>query len=244
MPKFFIEKENKQDNNFIIKGNDYNHIKNSLRKKVNDKIEISDNTGYNYKCEIIDIDDQKITASIVNKEKSKSEPDTKVTLYQSIGKSNKMKLIIQKAVELGVTEIVPVTTSYTVVNYKNKKKELKKIERWQKISEAAAKQSERDIVPKINKVMTFKEALEDIKRHDKTFLFYARGKKNKIDFVNLKGRDISFFVGPEGGFSEEEIEKTKKLKEVDIVTIGDRILRTETVPISVLSIFMYNMGEM
>ena len=152
MPKFFVNQDNVKNEKIEILGEDVNHIKNVLRKNIKDKIEICEiERGQNYLCEIQEIEKEKITCSIIKKIEEKSEPSTYVHIYQGLPKSDKMELIIQKSVELGVSEITPVNMTRCIVKLDGKEQK-KKIERWQKISEVAAKQSGRNIIPKINNI--------------------------------------------------------------------------------------------
>ena len=247
MPKFFVNQENIKEQKIAITGEDVNHIKNVLRKNKNDTLEICNmQSGKNFLCEIQEIQKEKIECSIIEEIESKSEPKTQVHIYQGLPKADKMELIIQKSVELGVSEITPTNMTRSIVKIDSKDAR-KKVERWQKISEVAAKQSGRDIIPKINEIQNFKEILEQIEKFDVAILAYENEQENKLkkEIEDLKkmqkeGLKIAIIIGPEGGIAEEEVKKAQE-KGIKIVTLGKRILRTETVALNILSIIMYEL---
>lgn len=247
MPKFFVNHENIQDEKILITGEDVKHIRNVLRKNISDTLEIcSEKTGENFLCEIEEIKQEKILCSIIQKLGNTSEPNTYVHIYQGLPKSDKMELIIQKAVELGVSEITPTNMSRCIVKLDSKDAR-KKVERWQKISEVAAKQSGRDIIPKINNLCNLNEIVNQCKEYDVILLAYENEKENKlkneIEKLKKSQKDklkIAVIIGPEGGLSIEEVEKAKQ-NDIKIITLGNRILRTETVALNILSIIMYEL---
>ena len=211
-------------NEVLISGDEAHHIINVLRLKPGEKIAVCDGCGNDCICEISEISGKTVSAKILEKMPSTSEANVKVTLYQGLPKSDKMELIIQKAVELGVTEIVPVETKRCVSKIEPKKADAK-TERWNKISMSAAKQSGRGIM----------------KKHDFSFAAYEEETENTIKNELKKHKDaksIGFFIGPEGGIAPEEIEKIRE-EDFPCVTLGERILRTETAPLAVLSMIMY-----
>lgn len=245
MPKFFVNEENIKNEKIEIIGEDVNHIKNVLRKNIKDKIEICDvGSGRNYLCEIQEIEKEKIFCNILEKIEGIAEPCTYVHIYQGLPKSDKMELIIQKSVELGVSEITPVNMSRCIVKLDGKEQK-KKIERWQKISEVAAKQSGRDIIPVINNICNVSEIAKQCKDYDLILLAYENEKENKLKTeiqllkqLQTKNLKIAVIIGPEGGIAPEELEKIQK-EGAKVITLGERILRTETVALNVLSIIMY-----
>lgn len=249
MPKFFIKSENVQDTQIKIIGEDVNHIKNVLRKNIKDKIEICNSEdGKNYLCEIKQIEKEKILCDIIEEKNGNTEPKTHVHIYQGLPKSDKMELIIQKAVELGVAEITPTNMSRCIVKLDGKEQK-KKIERWQKISEVAAKQSGRDIIPKINEIISINQIAKQCEGYDLILLAYENEKENRLkkEIENIKeskkeNLKIAVIIGPEGGIAPEEVEKIKK-EGAKIITLGKRILRTETVALNVLSIIMYEFEQ-
>ncbi len=247
MPKFFVNEENIKDKKILIIGEDVNHIKNVLRKNINDTIEICNaQTKENFLCEIHELQKEQIICNIIKKIDDTSEPNTYVHIYQGLPKSDKMELIIQKSVELGVSEITPTNMSRCIVKL-DSKDSIKKVERWQKISEVAAKQSGRDIIPKINKICNLNEIIKQCKEYDAIILAYENEKENKLkqEINKLKKLQkeklkIAVIIGPEGGIALEEVEKAKQ-NGIKIITLGNRILRTETVALNILSIIMYEL---
>lgn len=247
MPKFFVKENQVNNNKITILGTDVNHIKNVLRLQLNENIQIcnSDNQE-NYLCKIKDISDEQIKCDVLEKIEETVEPVVKVTIFQGLPKSDKMELIIQKSVELGVYSIAPVDMGRCIVKL-NEKDKLKKIDRWQKISEVAAKQCGRDIIPQISNVTTVKEICSTIDDYDMIIVAYEKEKqnvlKNELKEIKQKGfKKIGFVVGPEGGLEEKDVEMLKT-SGAKIVTLGKRILRTETVAINVLSNIMYELEQ-
>ena len=250
MPKFFIKTENLKENEDIwITGSDVNHIKNVLRKKVDDKINIcNSDTQKNYECVIKNIEENKIVCKILDEVKSLAESNINITIFQGLPKSDKMELIIQKATELGVKTIVPVITKRTVIKLKDKDKQ-NKVDRWRKIAEVAAKQSGRDIIPTIENIINIADIKFD--EFDKIFVLYENEEKISIkdEIEQLKNDNkeelnIGIVIGPEGGFAESEIEQLRLNQNVSVVTLGKRILRTETVALVVSGILMYELGDL
>lgn len=243
MPKFFCKE--KQNNKFIIQGSDVKHIKNVLRKKIEDNINICDTeTSENFLCKIKEIKNDEIICEIIEKIENTTESNIDITIFQGLPKSEKMELIIQKSVELGVNTITPTKLKRCIV----KIDENKKIERWQKISEVAAKQSERDYIPDITYPVTIKDI--DINKYDVVLVPYENEESNSIktEIQNLKKLNkenlkIGIIIGPEGGFDESEI-LTLKQAGSKIITLGKRILRTETVAFTITSILMYELGDL
>jgi 16S rRNA (uracil1498-N3)-methyltransferase len=250
MPKFFIKTENLKENEEIwITGSDVNHIKNVLRKKVDDKINIcNSDTQKNYECVIKNIEENKIVCKILDEVKSLAESNINITIFQGLPKSDKMELIIQKTTELGVKTIVPVITKRTVIKLKDKDKQ-NKVDRWRKIAEVAAKQSGRDIIPTIENIINIADIKFD--EFDKIFVLYENEEKISIkdEIEQLKNDNkeelnIGIVIGPEGGFAESEIEQLRLNQNVSVVTLGKRILRTETVALVVSGILMYELGDL
>lgn len=231
MYHFFVESEQIVDKEITILGKDVNHIKNVLRMKPGEEISVSTkDSPSEYRCIIRDLSDEKITCELAFIKEEGNELPSKVYLFQGLPKSDKMEMIIQKCVELGVFEIIPVEMKRCVMKL-DPKKAPSKIARWQSISEAAAKQSKRTIIPNITMPMSFKNALEYAKDIDLKLLPYemADGMPHtKEVFSNLiPGESIAIFIGPEGGFEDSEVNAAKD-SGFDIITLGKRILRTET----------------
>lgn len=239
MPKFFVNIEQIRKGNVYLEGEDAKHIKTVLRSRVGEEIVVTDGQGMDYHCHLSELE-PRVIAAIDHKAVCESEPNTKITLYQGLPKADKMELIIQKCVELGIDRIVPVSTERAIV--KLDKKEDKKIARWQKIAESAAKQSGRGKIPEIASVMKFGEALQEAKDLDGAIIPYEREMENGLrQFVGrFSGESVGIFIGPEGGFSEEEIEKATDLGVMPI-TLGKRILRTETAGMTTVSILLYEL---
>lgn len=245
MSHFFITSDQVSENSVRIIGDDVNHMKNVLRMRTGEAFTAADENGIFYHCEVDTLEKQEITAKILWKEQGASELSSKIYLFQGLPKSDKMELIIQKAVELGVYAIVPVATKRAVVKL-DAKKEASKRKRWQSIAEGAAKQSGRMLVPQIMEVKSFADALQMAKELDINVIPYecARGMDATREiFGGIRpGMSIGIFIGPEGGFEESEVEQAKAL-EVKPVTLGRRILRTETAGLTTLSILMYLLEE-
>ena len=243
MPKFFTARENITDSQIIIDNEDANHIRKVLRLNTGDEITVCDGRGIDYTAVISEIGKNSIVCDIKDSKKCDTEPGVEITLYQGLPKADKMELIIQKAVELGVYEIIPVATKRAVVKL-DEKKSKSKIARWQAISEAAAKQSKRAIIPTVADVLSFKEALKDCQKAEIKVIPYelAEGMdKTKEIISGLKpGQDVAIFIGPEGGFEDGEIEAAMATGVVP-VTLGKRILRTETAGFTILSWIMYQL---
>ena len=243
MYQFFVPPENIQGNRVVITGEDVNHIKNVLRMKEGEEIAVSNGEdGKEYRCGILELGEEILCELRFIKEDDIELP-SKITLFQGLPKADKMELIVQKAVELGVYEVVPVSMKRCVVKLDDKKQK-SKISRWQSIAEAAAKQSKRSIIPQVHSVMTMKQALAYAKEMDMVLVPYEMADdmaKTREIIESIKpGMHIGFFIGPEGGFDEGEIQSAMDEGAVPI-TLGKRILRTETAGFTVLSILMYHL---
>lgn len=239
MFNFFIEKPATQDEKYQITDKDYNHIKNVLRMRIGDKLYVSSN-GKSDLCEICEFNENCAVVKIIEENALDSSLPINITLFQGLPKSDKLELIIQKAVELGVNAIVPVEMKNCVVKIEEKKKENKR-ERWQSICESAAKQSKRNFIPKVFAPLSFKRVLEQVKNLDMLIVPYENekgmvGTKNALSMIK-KGMNVGVFVGPEGGFDSEEIALLTG-ENVKLISLGKRILRTETASITALSALM------
>ena len=245
MPRFFVDRSQVQGEEIVIQGNDVNHIKNVLRMRPGDELSLSDGEGMDYFCKISSIERDEVRVNIENSWNSYVELPVKLYLFQGLPKGDKMELIIQKAVELGVYEIIPVRTKRAIVKLDDKK-ESKKIARWQQIAEGGAKQSGRGLIPEVKSVMNFAEALKYAASLDAALIPYekAEGIEKTREIVHgLKGKQsVAVFIGPEGGFDETEIEAAMSAG-VSPVTLGRRILRTETAGLTMLSILMFEFEE-
>ena len=242
MPKYFVTPDAVKDSEIEITGEDAKHIGTVLRAKIGEKITVCDGYNNDYECVITEIEKQKVIAKIESKEECKAEAQTKITLFQALPKADKMELIIQKCTEIGVCEYVPVSTERAVVKI-DKSKSAKKVERWQKIAESAAKQSGRGIIPDVKDVMSFDEAIKMAKILDGAIIPYELEEERGIkEFAKgFEGKSIGIFIGPEGGFSKNEIEKAVS-EGIMSVTLGRRILRTETAGIVASAVLLYELG--
>ena len=242
MYQFFVEPWAIGEKQIRITGKDVNHIKNVLRMSPGEEISVRcSSQGKEYRCGIEEITQDEVICTLYFIKEEDVELPSKIYLFQGLPKSDKMEMIIQKAVELGVYEIIPVATKRAVVKLDAKKSE-QKLARWQAISEAAAKQSKRALIPKVQRVMTFCEALEYAKKREVRLIPYemAEGMENTRELLEgiAPGKEIAIFIGPEGGFDEKEIAMAME-KQVTPITLGRRILRTETAGMTVLAWLMY-----
>ena len=245
MYHFFSEHEHIHDTYIDIVGSDVNHIKNVLRLKTGDSLLISSGDNIDYTCHIAQIDEEHIRADIDSVDERGRELAPKIYLFQGLPKADKMELVIQKAVELGAFEVIPVAMKRSVVKLDAKKAE-SKVKRWNAIAESAAKQSKRSILPQVSDVVTFAQAVKMAENCQIKLLPYecADGmEKTKRLIENITpGQDIAVFIGPEGGFDLDELELAKEAG-CEIITLGKRILRTETAGMMLLSVLMYHLEQ-
>ena len=244
MHRFFVEEPAMGANSITITGGDVNHKKNVLRMSVGEKIcVINGQNNKEYYCEITALGNNAVDTRICEIRESDQELANEIVLFQGLPKSDKMELIIQKAVELGVHTIVPVSTDRTVVKL-DAKKEANKRKRWMSISESAAKQSGRLRIPEVTQVVSFKEALEMAGKMDVRLIPYelAEGMEKTREVMSgiQPGQSVAVFIGPEGGFESSEIEKAREIG-VQSITLGKRILRTETAGLVTLAMLVYNL---
>lgn len=246
MHRFYVNPDQIQGDVITILGSDVNHMKNVLRMKQGDSIIICNGQGKDCYCIIKRVSDTEILAGITSIQDTGTELPARITLFQGLPKKDKLELIIQKAVELGVSEIIPVMTARCVVKLEDKKKEEKKLERWQAIAESAAKQSGRGYIPRVLPVLSYKEAVIKASGMDTAVIPYenASGIQLTKDIIGglQKDSSIGILIGPEGGFEESEIELASRNKIVPI-TLGKRILRTETAGFALLSMMMLSLEE-
>lgn len=238
---FFVQKEYVNDNQIIIKGSDVNHIKNVLRHTIGDVLDVvSDNIKYSAK--IVEMDSDFIRCEIVDAYKEELS-NVRITIFQGLAKADKIEYIIQKCTELGVYEIAPVEMKRCVVKLDSKDK-IKKIERWKKIAEVAAKQSLRNDILKVEKIYSFEDMKNCLKNYDYAILAYEKEEKitlksilKKIDCDSV---NIAVIIGPEGGIDDNEVYELIA-QGAKSVTLGKRILRTETAPVAMSAIIMYEL---
>lgn len=228
----------------IITGSDVNHIGNVLRMKPGEKIRVSDASGRAYFCHITEITPEEVRAAIDEADEQGTELFNRIYLFQGIPKSDKMELIIQKAVELGVYEIIPVAMKHCVVKLDAKKAQSKG-KRWQSIAESAAKQSKRTIIPQVHMPVSWKEAVSIAKELDITLVPYEneRGMEATREIMGSiePGQSIGVMIGPEGGFAPEEIDVADEQENMHRISLGRRILRTETAGLAALSMLVYQL---
>lgn len=244
MYHFFVEEEQVNGENAYISGSDVNHIVNVLRMKIGEELLISVKGDWDYLCKIEEIENDRVNLKLLESMEQRELP-IKLTLLQGIPKSDKLEMIIQKATELGVSEIIPVKTNRVVVKIDEKKTQAK-VNRWNAIAQSAAKQSKRSIIPKVLNPQTLDNALEIVKDYGVKLLPYenADGIKKTKDILNSldSKNNIAVFIGPEGGFEEAEVKKSTD-SGFEVITLGKRILRTETAGLALLSNIMIRLEE-
>jgi len=255
MPHFFVSSKDIKGNGVLIRGGEAKHIVTVLRKKKGDEIDIFDGCGNEFRVRILEIDRlggfPRIKANIIAQKGGETEPKLKITLFQSIPKGNKLDFIIQKATEIGVSEIVPITTERTIVRLDYKKKKNKAI-RWQKIAQEAAKQSRRNFIPQVGSVLDFPQALKEFSegKAQMGIIAWEMEDKNYLREVlrssvgcGISHFHLAIFIGPEGGFTPEEVEKARRVGVVP-VSLGPRILRTETAGLVVAMVALYESSDL
>lgn len=247
MPKYFVDTNQITGNKIKIIGQDVNHIKRVLRLKENERINICNKDNQkNYIAFIEKMNEDNIICNIIEEKMQNAEPSTYIHLFQGLPKFDKMEYIIEKGTEIGISEITPVQMVRSIVKL-DEKRAMGKALRWQKIAEVAAKQSGRDIIPKINNVIKLKTIFEKIKNYDIVLLAYENEQNNKLKTVlkqlssqlDLK---IAIIIGPEGGIDDTELELMKQ-NNVNSISLGNRILRTETASLVLVSNILYELEE-
>lgn len=248
MHQFFVEESqiNIEQKRVTITGSDVNHIRNVLRMKVGEEIAVSNGVdGREYRCAVLSMEEDRVVCELRFIKEDGTELPSRVHLFQGLPKADKLELIIQKTVELGVYEIIPVETVRSVVKLEPKKVR-QKTERWQAIAEAAAKQSKRGIVPVVREPMSFEAALKLAASMEVKLIPYelAEGMDRTKEIISAvpENADIAVFIGPEGGFAETEIEKAAEYG-IRPITLGKRILRTETAGLTVMAWLMYQLEK-
>lgn len=245
MHRFFVDDSNISDNRILIEGEDVNHIAKVLRLRSGEEISVSNGRGREFICTLAEINKKQVTCEINEEFQNQTEAPIKITLFQGLPKAQKMDLIIQKCVEIGIYKIQPVITERVVI--KTEGKDLSnKIERWRRIAEEAAKQSKRGIIPEIAEPITFDEAVEQLREMNVSVVPYekeeAKGLREALK-ESSDSKTVGVLIGPEGGFNEKEIEKCISFN-VKPVTLGPRILRTETAGFVASTIILYEIGDM
>lgn len=249
MPKFFITPEDVQGS-FIVIRQDVHHIVNVLRKSEGDMLTVCDGQGMDYHCEIMQIapGEDNLICKIMDKSKSETEPDVEITLYQSLPKGDKMEMVIQKGVEVGISRFVPYYSERSLIHL-DEKKAHQKVQRWQAISESAAKQSGRGLIPVVEEVRTFRQMLKEIASYDLPLLFYENATHASLKQYlrqveaekGIPGK-VAVWIGPEGGFSDGEVRMLKEAG-CQVCGLGSRILRTETAGMAAAVMILYHFDQ-
>lgn len=240
MPKFFAEKENISNTHILLDGEEAKHILKVLRMQVGEVLTICDGAGVDYEAEIERVGKNDLSAKILKQTPSEAESQVKITLFQCLPKASKMDYVIQKCTELGIYKIIPCISERCVVKLNGDNDAQKKVERWQAVVKAAAKQSGRGIIPEIGMPVTFKEAIAQMQAQPLAFIPYENESEHTLKSV-LRGAQVSeaaFIIGPEGGFAPQEIAHALE-SGIQSITLGKRILRTETAAEVVLSMMNY-----
>lgn len=245
MQRFFVTPDQVGEDKIRIQGSDVNHMKNVLRMRSGEEVMVSDGNNRQYRCRVEDYPEGEAVLAILEAGLVDTELPSRIYLFQGLPKQEKMELIVQKAVELGVCQVIPVQTRRCVVKL-DAKKAAKKVQRWQQIAESAAKQAGRGYIPVVSEVMTFQEALAFSETLDIRLIPYELadgmdGTRKILDGIR-PGQSVGIFIGPEGGFEKEEVGRAVEAGAMPI-TLGKRILRTETAGIAVLSILMYRLEK-
>ena len=244
MPRFFITQDNISPTHIHITGDDAHHIGNVLRMRTGEELTLCDGNGTDYTAELEQISKTDISARILSSAASDTEPPVEVWLFQALPKASKMEYIIQKCTELGVSRIVPCVMSRCVVKLDGDTAMRKKVERWQSVAKEAAKQSERGIIPTVEMPMTLKQAITAIGGMDIGFAAYEKEETGSLRSVltdKQSPKSIGYLVGPEGGISDNEAQQLADAG-IPAITLGKRILRTETAGEAVLAMIMYQIG--
>ena len=243
MYQFFVEDAQVGEHTVTIEGSDVNHIKNVLRMKRGERVRISSTSGKNYFGEIAEFSSDMVLVVITQECAPDTELPSRIYLFQGLPKSDKMELIIQKAVELGACEIIPVAMKNCVVKL-DEKKAAAKTARWQEIAKSAAKQSKRSVIPTVGRPVSYQEALAAAAELDVALIPYENERgmaatREAIEAI-VPGQSIGILIGPEGGFSDGEIALARE-RDMQLISLGGRILRTETAGLATLSVLMYHL---
>lgn len=245
MHHFFVTPSQVEEPYIYVEGQDVNHMKNVLRMKPGEQAGISDGNNLKYVCEVVSYEEGRATLRILEKMEADTELNNELYLFQGLPKGDKMELIVQKAVELGAVKIIPVATKRSVVKL-DEKKAARKVERWNSIAESAAKQAGRSRIPEVEMPLSYSEALKKAAELDVVLIPYelAKGMEETKRIIRSikRGQSVGIFIGPEGGFEQEEVEAAIRSGAKEI-TLGRRILRTETAGLAILSVLMFELEE-
>lgn len=239
---FYVKNNQVNSETISIVGEDVKHIKNVLRHKIGDELEICDESGFRYLTKIKSFLESEILLNVLEQTEKNTEMPVRIDLYQGLPKSDKMELIVQKTTELGISSIIPVVTDRVIVKLE-KSNENKKVERWNKIATEAAKQSGRQRIPVVENVANLEKIVENLSKYDIVIVPFECEKdstlKNILKNVKNKIENIAVVIGPEGGFSEKDIEVLERASNVVKVSLGKRILRTETAGLATVAMLLY-----
>lgn len=245
MQHFFVTPDQVEKPYIYIEGSDVNHMKNVLRMRAGEKLEISDGDNRKYVCQVCDYVEGRAQLEILEERELDTELPSQIWLFQGLPKSDKMELIVQKAVELGVYQVIPVAMKRSVVRLDDKKA-AKKADRWNSIAESAAKQAGRSRIPEVTMPLSYKEALKMAEELDVTLLPYelAGGMEVTREVIRQikSGQSVGIFIGPEGGFEPEEVDAAVSMG-AKVITLGRRILRTETAGLATLAVLMFELEQ-
>lgn len=241
--RFFVDESQITDDYISIIGDDVNHISNVLRKSIGDRIEVV-SSGYIYLSEIENIEVDEIELKILNKEKGSNEPKTKISLYQGLPKGSKMDTVVEKGTEIGVSSFYGLETRRAVVKIKGDKKRTRRMNRWQNKADSAGKQAMRDELPIVKDILSFKELLIHLKGKENIIVPYEEEENVSIKdaLSEVEGSNIHILIGPEGGWDKDEILELKKIG-AKSVSLGNRILRTETAGPVAAALVLYELGD-
>ncbi len=245
MQHFFVTPSQVKEEGIYIEGSDVNHMKNVLRMRCGEELVVSDGNNRRYRCAVDGYEEDKVFLRILEEKTVDTELSSRIYLFQGLPKQDKMELIVQKAVELGAYQIIPVSTRRSVVKLDEKKAQ-KKAERWQQIAVSAAKQAGRGYIPEVAPVVSYRQAVERAKELDVILIPYElergmRATKEIIEAVR-PGQSVAVFIGPEGGFEKDEVELAVSCG-AKAVSLGRRILRTETAGLAALAVLMFHLEE-
>lgn len=239
---FYIKNTQINNDKIILEGPDVKHVKSVLRHKIGDEIEVCDENGMRYFTKIEVFVEDAIELKILDLTSESTELPVKIDLYQGLPKSDKMDLIVQKCTEIGASSVIPVVTDRVIVKLDDKSA-AKKVERWNKIAAEAAKQSGRQVIPSVENVTFLENIIENLSKYDIVIVPYECEKEStlkvKLRNLNKEVQSIAVVIGPEGGFSEKDIATLEKCPKVEKVSLGKRILRTETAGIATLAMILY-----
>lgn len=250
--RFFVEKKDIGHNDVVIRGQDYKHIAYSLRLEAGDRIAVcspDQQNKFEYIVCLEDFSKNEVSGKIMERRKSKAEPDVEIHLAQALPKDKKMEQVVRRSTEIGLTELIPLQTKRTIKKLKGKKEQIR-VKRWQRIAREAAKQARRGLIPRIRSVATLKELMAVSVEYD-LILIPATGENNQ-PIKKVLGSPVAkeipqkvlIIIGPEGGFSEQEVDTVRQKKNAFSVNLGPRIMRTETAGPVVLALVLYEFGQL